>query len=110
MNKDLIEKRKKYFGVLFSIFILFALLILLKIPLNPDFSLISFPSFLILLVSTTPAFLILNKDKKYNTLLTVAYIPALVGFLTSLIFNNSLYFLMTFPVFLLNFILIFPKR
>lgn len=110
MNKDLLEKRKKYFGFLFSVFIWFALLIILKVPLNPDFPIFSLQIFIILAVSIVPAVLILNKNKNYNTLLIIGYIPVVIGFLISVIFNNSLYFLMVFPIFLLNFIIIFPKR
>ncbi len=110
MNKEFVEKRKRYFAVLFSVFIWFAILILLKIPLNPDFSFFSAPAFFILAVSITPAVVVLSKIKEYKVILVIAYLPVLVGFLTSLIFNNSLYFLMTFPIFLLNFIIIFPKR
>ncbi|PMP61373.1 MAG: hypothetical protein C0198_05090 [Sulfurihydrogenibium sp.] len=110
MNKDLIEKRKKYFATLFSIFIWFALLIILKIPLKPDFYILSIPSVFILLLSITPTILLLNRKKRFNLLLTIAYLPALVGFITSVVFNNSLYFLISFPIFLLNYAIIFPKR
>ncbi|ACN98312.1 hypothetical protein [Sulfurihydrogenibium azorense] len=110
MNETLVDRRKKYFASLFSIFIWFAVLILLRVPLNPNFSFFS-PAFLVILLTAfIPSLLIFKKKSNYNLTLILAYIPALVGFITSIIFNNSVYFLISFPIFLLGYIIIFPKR
>ncbi|WP_245596370.1 hypothetical protein [Sulfurihydrogenibium subterraneum] len=110
LNEALIQKRKKYFALLFSVFIWFAVLIILKVPLNPNFSILSPAFIMIMLTAFIPSFLVFKKKYNYNLTLFLAYIPALVGFITSVIFNNSAYFLISFPIFLLSYIVIFPKR
>lgn len=106
MYKD----RKVYFAWLFSIFILFAVLILLRTPVY----MVEGDRYIWLLTPTaiTPAALLFmkNKGSLFNIKIVIAYSPAFTGFLMSVALNNGIYFLASFPVFLINFIVIFPKR
>lgn len=99
--------RKVYFAWLFSVFILFALLILLKTPVY----MAEGDSYVWLLtpVALTPAVLLIMKDSSINIRIAIAYSPAAAGFLMSVVLNNGIYFLASFPVFLINFLIIFPR-
>lgn len=103
MYKD----RKIYFAALFSIFILFALLIFFKKPIYLDeshFSVIYLmPSVFI------PALLIFLRKKNMYIKIFIAYIPAIIGFILAITLKNSVYFLSSFPIFLISFIVIFPR-
>lgn len=108
MNDELINKRKYYFGFLFSSIIFFPILIILKVKL--DLNVDPIPIFSITLLSFLPAFLYFNKKKyNYKNLLIISYIPVIVGFLLSIIFNNSMYMVISFPLFLLNYIILVPR-
>jgi asparagine N-glycosylation enzyme membrane subunit Stt3 len=106
---QLLEKRRLYFAFLFSSFIFFALLILLKIPLNP-FD-IGYPVYILSIFSVLPAYLFFGRKKiSFKNQLILGYVPLIAGFVISIIFNNSIYFLISFPIFLLNYIIIMPRR
>ncbi len=108
MNNELVNKRKYYFGFLFSSIIFFPILIILKVKL--DLNVDSVALFLITLISILPAFLYFYKKKyEYKKLLTIGYIPLVIGLLISLIFNNSLYMVISFPLFFLNYIILIPR-
>lgn len=101
------KERKTYFAWLFSIFILFAMLIILKKPvymIENDTNI-----WFLLPLTLTPASLIFMKNKPLYQKIVVAYLPAFAGFVLSLILNNSVYFLASFPIFLINFLIIFPR-
>lgn len=99
--------RKVYFAALFSSFILFSLLIFLKKPiyLNEDkFNILYFiPSIFI------PTVLLFLKKKSIYTKVTIGYIPIIIGFILSITIDNALYFLASFPIFLVSFFVIFPR-
>lgn len=99
--------RKVYFAWLFSVFILFAVLILLKTPVY----LVEGDSYVWLLtpVAFTPAAILIMRKSSINTRIAIAYSPAATGFLMSVVLNNGIYFLASFPVFLINFLIIFPR-
>lgn len=102
-----IHSRKIYFASLFSVFILFGLLIIARTPFN-----LLVDERLLYLISTsaiTPALLIFMKRKRMELKVVVGYIPGILGFIISILFNNSVYFLISFPIFLLSFIVIFPR-
>lgn len=102
-----IYERKTYFAWLFSVIILFAIMIILKIPLYKDVK--DLPFYTITSMSLLPAYLYFSSRGSFIKRVIIAYTPATVGFLLSMIFKNSLYFLISFPIFLLNFLIIFPR-
>ncbi|MEZ0323012.1 MAG: hypothetical protein ABWJ98_01695 [Hydrogenothermaceae bacterium] len=104
---SLIQKRKIYFAGLFSVIVFFAILIILKIPIIH--SLDDFGFYIIIFSSITPATLLFLRDVNFKKKVLISYLPAILGFILSLLYNNSLYFLISFPIFFLNFIVIFPR-
>lgn len=108
MDNEVINKRKYYFGFLFSGIIFFPVLIILKVKLDLNVNLLALS--IITLFSTLPAFLYFSKKKyEYKKLLIIGYIPLVIGFSISLIFNNSLYMVISFPLFFLNYIILLPR-
>lgn len=103
-----IHYRKVYFASLFSVFILFAILIVMRVPLH--FLLEEIFVYTISILGLIPTVLLFIRKKSVKLKVAVAYIPAIIGFSVSLLSNNSVYFLMSFPIFLLNFLVILPRR
>lgn len=104
---SLIEKRKIYFAGLFGVIIFFAVLIILKIPFRDNLDNLGF--YIIILTSIIPATLIFFKEVDFKKKVLISYTPAILGFIVSLIYKNSIYFLISFPIFFLNFLVIFPR-
>lgn len=101
------RERKIYFSWLFSVFILFALLILFK---KPMYIVDNDPYIWVLMsVAVIPGVLVFLKNKPINIRIAIAYLPAVIGFFMSLVLNNTVYFLVAFPIFLINFMVIFPR-
>ncbi|GAB6071925.1 hypothetical protein JCM14244_03020 [Venenivibrio stagnispumantis] len=102
------DKRQIYFGFLFSVFIIIAILILLfrkSSNLNLENSyifIISLTSFIL------PLLLFYRKKISFIKLCLIGYIPAIVGFIISLINQNYFYFFVAFPIFVLSYIVIIP--
>lgn len=99
--------RRIYFAWIFSVFILFAVLIILKNPIhvaeNDPYIWILIPA------AFTPAGLFFMKNQSINKKMAVAYLPVITGFIMSIILNNSIYFLVSFPIFLINALITFPR-
>ncbi len=108
MNVEIIRKRKLYFSFLFASFIYIGLLmILIRNPLPFNFDL--FVEILLFVGALTPAFIFfLRKKLDYKFILAVGHFPLLIGFILSVIYQNMIYFLIMFPVFILGYLLIVP--
>ncbi len=112
--KNIFELRRLYFIGLFSSIIYPALLIVIlgKSPLkdvsNLAISLISASAFVIFYIMFLKV-----KRKIYENFkipLILGHLPMVIGFVFSLLEKNYLYILISFPVFLIIYILLIPKE
>ncbi len=108
MKVEIIKKRKLYFSFLFASFIYIGfLMILIRKPLPFSFDL--FVKVLLSIGALTPAFIFFLKRRlNYKLILAVGHFPLLIGFVLSVIYQNMIYFLIMFPVFILGYLLIVP--
>ncbi len=117
MKPALIASRKYYFSLLFSSLILLAVLIILIGKQVSPFRFNNIFLFLSFINAFIPAGLFIYRWKSkrvslktFKLLCIIAYIPVLVGFLTSILFENYLYLVLFFPVFFLSYIVIVPTE
>ncbi len=108
MNTGIIKKRKLYFSFLFASFIYIGLLMILIRNPRP-FMLNTFTEIFLSIGAITPALIFFLKKKvDYKNVLILGHFPLIIGFFLSLIYQNIIYFLIMFPVFILGYLLILP--
>lgn len=108
MKTEIIKKRKLYFGFLFSSFIYLGLLMILIREPNPFKIDIVSETFSILGALTPALIFFLRKKVSYKNILIIGQFPLFVGFILSIFYQNILYFLIMFPIFILGYLIILP--
>ncbi|NPA12970.1 MAG: hypothetical protein GXO45_03165 [Aquificae bacterium] len=117
MGERLFHLRRYFFASLYTSFIYLALLILI---LRKDVSPMDTNQINQLIAGLTgviPAFLWIRKktnyiflEDRYKKLLFIGHLPLIVGFILSVVNDNYIYFFITYPVFLLGHLIIFPTE
>ena len=118
MSEKLFQLRRYYFAFLyFSLFYIAVLIILLKNKNTQpaEFSLVDYVVFGV--ISCIPAAIFFIKQARYIyektiylVLLSFGEIPLIVGFVYSLIKGNSIYLIVSYPVFILGYLILLPTK
>ncbi|WP_456392134.1 hypothetical protein [Persephonella sp.] len=117
MNEKIFHLRRYYFSFLYFSFVYLALLILVLRnnvkPVETGFV----EQLLVGITAVVPAYILFKRKTGYifgkNTymkLLVLGQLPLVLGTLLSLMASNYIYFFLSYPIFLIAFLLLLPTR
>jgi len=117
MDEKIFQVRRYYFSFLYLSFLYLAVLILILRnnvkPVESEF----LDQLIVGLTAVVPAYILFKRktgyifDKKiYLRLLTLGQIPLVIGTLLSLMTTNYIYFFLSYPIFLISFLLLLPTK
>ncbi|WP_051654768.1 hypothetical protein [Persephonella sp. IF05-L8] len=118
MSEKLFQLRRFYFASLyFSLFYIALLIIIFKGRNIQPVEFSSLDYIVLGIISLVPAAIFFIKQIKYVyekniyfVMLIFGEIPLIIGFIYSLIKGNSIYLIISYPVFLLGYLLLLPTK
>ena len=118
MSEKLFQLRRFYFASLyFSLFYIALLIIIFKGRNIQPVEFSSLDYIVLGIISLVPAAIFFIKQIKYVyekniyfVMLIFGEIPLVIGFIYSLIKGNSIYLIISYPVFLLGYLLLLPTK
>ena len=118
MSEKIFQLRRFYFASLYFSLFYIALLIIIFRGKNPHPVEFSLMDYIVLgIISLVPAIIFFVKQVRYIyektfyfVMLSFGEIPLIIGFIYSLIRDNSIYLIISYPVFLLGYLLLLPTK